>query len=255
MCMNVKLYFSYLNLYISSILLKGYEMWHLYFVAQALPSSMLGSMTAFLMYLSCLTKQAVICDGVNYTWFLALFIFPSIRILELWEKSGEVKHIHFLVVDRSTNKIPFFFRFSSKFDPKIRDDTLYIFHVFRLLCLFTNVIFSVSCWQILFWLLWNENLLWPVYPGKNLSKFCDIEWKSWNNTLLIKKYILDKKICISFLTGVQFSPSFVKMFAVLEYAMDLCSWPCLDKADLNEYLPLSHTLLEIWLIGLTGCHQ
>lgn len=123
----------------------------------------------------------------------------------------------------------------------MRDNTLYIFHVFRLLCLFTNVIFSVSCWQILFWLLWNKNLLWPVYPGKNPSELCDIEWKSWNNTLLIKKYILDKKICIPFLTGVQFSPSFAKMFAVLEYAMALCSWPCLDKADLNGYPPVSHT--------------
>lgn len=91
--------------------------------------------------------------------------------------------------------------------------------------------------------------------AKTLASFVTLNESLGTTPYWLKKYILDKKICISFLTGVQFSPSFVKMFAVLEYAMDLCSWPCLDKADLSEYLPLSHTLLEIWLIGLTSCHQ
>lgn len=119
---------------------------------------------------------------------LTVIFFSSIHLLELWEKLRPVEEMQFLVVYLSTNKVPlFFFYFCSNFDPKMRYNNLYSFHIFKLVCLLP-ISFSLFLADRFILTFWNKNLLWPVYPGKTLASFVTLN-ESLGTTLYWLKNI------------------------------------------------------------------
>lgn len=145
-------YFSYLNLCISSIPLKVHETWHLYSVAPSLPSSMLGLITAVLMYFTLPNKAS--CDlwlGELHV-ILTVIFFSSIHLLELWEKLRHVEEMQFLVVYMSTNKVPLFFSISVLILIQRWDIITYIVFIFSSWYVFYQYHFLCFLLTDLFWL-------------------------------------------------------------------------------------------------------
>lgn len=60
-----------------------------------------GLLTALLIYLPFLAKQAMIHHWVKYMCFHS--IFSNIYVFQLCEKAGDLQYMQFLIVGRSTN--------------------------------------------------------------------------------------------------------------------------------------------------------